>query len=460
MGRIPRPGFVCFAVLFLGFALLTAAEDSPAPRPSAQEPLGEGRGALSLDRAVELALEQSLDLQKEFIDLKTAGVSASNLWAEIFPTISAGGGLSYATPLFTDPGFQADGNLLGYNVSLGVTFRLASSLSSSMKLLKLAYQTALLDYESSRRQLEIQTAKAFYSLIAEKTNLVNLENTRAQAVRQLEKNQIAFNNGLVSQVVFLQSSLAVENARLDLSKAETLYASHLRDLLVLLGLDGDSDIELKGEINIGRVEVDSGHLIAEYLAKRPDVVSQRQTIERLELTQKQTTLNARAPSLSLTTRWQGGSGNGGISTGNFTDSLSASLSVDIPIAGWIPGTGGQNGGQAVQAAKANVEKAKLDLKNTENQARAEIQSLSENLRNSWTSVEIARLQVALGEQTYELSEQGFRSGVTESLVLENARNSLAEARQQLLEVELSYMNMILDLAGALNVDWRELLNKR
>jgi outer membrane protein TolC len=440
----PRPGFVCFAALFLGLALLTAAE--------------EGRGTLSLDRAVELALEQSLDLQKEFIDLKTAGVSASNLWAEIFPTVSAGGGLSYATPLFTDPGFQADGNLLGYNVSLGVTFRFASSLSSSMKLLKLAYQSQLLNYENSRRQLEIRVAKTFFGLIAEKRNLVNLENTRAQAERQLEKNRIAFNNGLVSQVVFLQSSLAVESARLNLSVAETLYTSRLGDFLTLLGLDGGAAIDLEGEIAIERVEVDSARLIGEYLVKRPDVVSQRQAIERLELAQKQTTLNARAPSLSLTTRWQGGSGTG-TNAGKFSDSLSASLSVDIPIAGWIPGTGGQNGGQAIQAAKANVEKAKLDLKNTENQARAEIRSLSENLRNSWAGVEIARLQVALAEQTYELSEQGFRSGVTESLVLENARNSLAEARQQLLEVELSYMNMILDLAGALNVDWRELVGK-
>jgi outer membrane protein len=408
---------------------------------------------------VELALEQSLSLQKEFIDLKTAGVHASNLWSEIFPTISAGGGLSYATPLFTDPGFQADGSRLDYNVSLGVTFRLASSLSSSMKLLKLAYQTALLDYESSRRQLEIQAAKTFFTLIAEKRNLVNLENTRTQAERQLEKNQIAFNNGLVSQLVFLQSSLALENARLNLSKAETLYASNLRDFLVLLGLEGGADIEIEGEINIERIEVDSGRLIAGYLVKRPDLVSQRQTIERLELTRKQTTLNARAPSLSLSTRWQGLS-SGGVSTGKFSDGLSASLSVDIPIAGWIPGTGGQNGSQAIQSAKAEVEKAKLDLRNTENQARAEIQSLSENLRNSWTSVEIARLQVGLAEQSYELSEQGFRNGVIESLDLENARNSLAEARQQLLEVELSYMNMILDLAGALNIDWQELLNNK
>jgi outer membrane protein TolC len=247
----------------------------------------------------------------------------------------------------------------------------------------------------------------------------------------------------------------VENARLNLSKAETQYASRLRDFLVLLGLDGGADIKPEGEIAIERVELDSARLIGEHLAKRPDIVSRNQAIERLELVRKQTTLNARAPSLSLSTRWQGGAG-----ARDFTDSLSASLSVDIPLAGWIPGTSGQNGGQAIEAAKANVEKAKLDLKNTENQARAEIQSLSENLRNSWTGVEIARLQLDLAERNYELTEEGFKSGVTESLVLENARNSLADARQQLLEVELSYMNMILDLAGALNVDWRDLLQNK
>jgi outer membrane protein TolC len=405
---------------------------------------------------VELALEQSLDLQKEFIDLKTAGVKASNLWAGIFPSISAGGGLSYdASPLFTGPGFQADGSRLGYSVSLGLSLRLAPSLPSSMKLLTLAYRTALLDYETGRRLLGIQTAKTFYALIAEKRNLANLENTRAQAARQAEKNKIAFDNGLVSQVVFLQSSLAVENARLDLSVAETLYASRLRDFLALLGLDGETGIEMEGEIAIERLELDAARLIAEYLVKRPDIVSSRQTVERLELAYKEAALNARAPSLSLSARW-GGSGNGGMSAGKFSDSLSAGVSVDIPLTGWIPGTGGQGGSQAVRDAKAAVEKAKLDLKNAENQGRAEIQSLAENLRNSWTSVEIARLQVGLAERSYELAEQGFKSGVTESLVLENARNSLSAARQRLLEVELSYMNMTLDLAGALNLDWREL----
>jgi hypothetical protein len=44
----------------------------------------------------------------------------------------------------------------------------------------------------------------------------------------------------------------------------------------------------------------------------------------------------------------------------------------------------------------------------------------------------------------------------ELLTLEDARNNMAEARQQLLSDELAYQTMTLDLAAALNADWRSL----
>ncbi|MDR3337556.1 MAG: TolC family protein [Treponema sp.] len=444
MNRVPRLGILSIIALCFGFPVFAGAVESLLIE------MGAVTAPLSLEKAVELALDQSLSLQKSSIDLQTAKFSSSNLWAEIFPRLSAGGGLSYGTPLLTQGGFQTDPDLLNYNLTMGITFSLTPSLASSMKILKLAYQSQLLDYENSRRQLEIQVAKTFYSLIAEKRNLENLENTLAQAQRQLERNQVAFNNGMVSQIVYLQSRYSAENARLNLSRAETAYDLHRGEFFVLLGLDRKSGIELEGEISITLVEAEPERLIAEYLPKRPDMISQRQTIERLELTQRQSVLNARAPSLTLSGQWRGGAG---ITPGNFTDSLSASLSVDIPIVSWIPGT---TENQTVRTARANVEKAELDLKNTENLARLEIQSLSDNLHNSWLGIEIDRLQVEIAERTYELSEQGFRNGTVESLTLEENRNRLAQAQQQLLNDELSYMNMILDLAAAVNIDPDEL----
>jgi outer membrane protein TolC len=78
-----------------------------------------------------------------------------------------------------------------------------------------------------------------------------------------------------------------------------------------------------------------------------------------------------------------------------------------------------------------------------------------NLRNSWNSLEIARLRLSVAERTYEITEQGFLNGAVDFLDLETIRNDLASARLQLLERERDYQITTLDLAKALNRDWRQ-----
>jgi multidrug efflux system outer membrane protein len=432
-----------FIFAFRGITPLDAAARN------GQEPDGKPETvSLSPEQAVELALDQSLNLRKSFIDLNTAGIAANNLWAEIFPDISLNGGVSYRTPLFTGTPFNSpDG--FEYTASLGLSLRLNPSLPQTMKIIDLSYRSQLLNYENARRQLEIQVIKTFFSLLAEKQNLAHLEEIRTLAEQQFERNRTAFANGLISQLAVLQSRLGAETARLNMSRAETSYNANLGEFLVLLGLDQYTDTVLNGEFEIARIEADPEQLIRDYLGKRPDIVSQRQNIERLELTRRQTVLGTRAPTLSLSAQWNG-SGPG---TNGFADRLSGSLSLGIPIESWIPGTKDH---QSIGTAEAGVEKARLDLKDAENRAMREIRSLADNLKNSWDGIEIARLRVEIAERAYELTEEGFRNGTVESLTLQEARNDMAEARQQLLEGELAYQTMILDLAAALNIEWSAL----
>ena len=310
-----------------------------------------------------------------------------------------------------------------------------------------------MDYEQAKVQLEIQITRNFYRLITDRANLSLLEEILRQTERQLERDRVARANGVIGELIYLRSQLAVETARYNLSAAEDAYITALRDFLVLLGIenqDVDSGFALEGRIETYPLEPDPEGLIREYLPKRPDIMSQLQTIERLELTKKQNLHSARTPSLDLSAQWRGGSGNAGLS-GDFTDNLSGSLTLRVPIDGWIPGT---RSNQTLMSADTDLEKARLDLKNTETAAAAQIHSLTVNLKNSWHSLEIARLRVRLAERTYELTETGFRNGTVESRVLEDARSDLADARQRLLQGELAYQNLILDLAAALNADWK------
>ncbi|MDR3116035.1 MAG: TolC family protein [Treponema sp.] len=403
---------------------------------------------LSLDKAVEAAAAQSLSLQKSAIDLRAAQYTADHLWAELFPTINAGAGLSYGTPLFTGQGFHLDQSGVGYSVSAGLNLSLQGGLPSAMKIIRLAYQRELLNYDQAQQQLAIQVAKTFYTLLRDKNRLALLQENLDLAEKQREKSRVAFEYGLTGELSYLQTQLSVETAKLELSKAKTAYATALGEFLLLLGYEQAGEtgqVVLEGAIRIRPWEADPETLIHQYLARRPDILSMRQQIERLSAEETRIALNARAPSLSLSVQWQG--------SGGFSDTLSGNVRLSIPLDPWIPGT---RDSQAIAAAGAALEKARLDLKNTEHTAMSEIRSLTANLRSSWDSLEIARLRAGIAERTYALTEQGFMQGTVEFLELEDTRGKWAASRQQLVDEELAYALMLLDLAAALNLDWRSM----
>jgi outer membrane protein TolC len=62
------------------------------------------------------------------------------------------------------------------------------------------------------------------------------------------------------------------------------------------------------------------------------------------------------------------------------------------------------------------------------------------------------MQVNIAERAHQLTEQAFQQGAVEVLTLEDARNDLTAARQQLLSAELAYKLGLLDLKSAVNVD--------
>jgi len=403
---------------------------------------------LSLDDAVKRGLENNLNLKKSLIDLSTAEYSAKRLWSEVFPSINASIGTSYSSRLFSGDGFEFNKDGLNNTAGLGISLTLNAGIPYSMKNIRLAYQTRLLSYEDACNQLELQITKNFYSLIAERDNLASLDYSLQLAQRQYERDQVAHKNGFVGELALMQSRLGLENARYNLSAAQSAYANHQGDFLSQLGIAQDTDAVFEGKIEIMKIEADPESLIRDHLPQRPDIMSKRQEIERLENAVKQLAYSVKAPSLRLQTDWN---------TRNFSpfaDTLSGSASVSIPIDPWIPGT---SRNQSVNSARDAIEKARLDLQITEDAAAIQIRSIAANLRNSWDSIEIARLSLGVAERGYELTELGFRNGTVESLKLEDARNNLINARQRLLQAELSYFYMILDISAALNMSWKDFM---
>jgi multidrug efflux system outer membrane protein len=403
---------------------------------------------LELDEAVKLAVDNNLNLRKNQIDLTASGYSEKNLWSEIFPTISASASLGFGSPLFSGDGFDLNENNIRYSAGVGISLGLNAGIPYLMNNIKLAHESNILRFEDARNLLSIQVTKKFYSLIAEKNNLLLLEEIFNLAQRHHERNEISFRNGLIRELTVIQSRLAVENARFSFSAANTAYANSMAEFLAMLGIAFDAKIDLLGEVNISKISADAEALIVKYLPGRPDIVRALQEIERLENVERQTVMQNRAPSLNLSLDWTTSKFD------PFMDSFSGSARVNIPVDPWIPGT---SRSQSIGRARDSIEKAKLDLTMTEDAAKNQIRSLSALLHNSWDNIEIARLSLEVAQRSYELTDQGFRNGTVEYLVVEDARNNMTNGRQRLLQSELSYFNMILDLCAALNISWNNLM---
>jgi len=416
---------------------------APVLFASAQDQGGTG---LSLEEAVALALEYNLNLQKERIDLEASGYSEKNLWSEIFPSINASASAGYANPVFSgSPSFDSGFN---YSVGLGLNLSLNAGIPYAMRNIRLAHQGSILRYEDACNQLSILITKKYYSLVAEKNNLALLEEVLNLAQRQYTRSEISFRNGLTGELSLMQSRLAVENARYNLISSSTAYANSMAEFLAMLGMSFDSSVTLLGEIKIVRITADPEVLITEHLSRRPDILRSTQEIERLRNAQMQSALQNRAPSLSLSMDWNMSAFD------PFAERMNARAGLSIPIDPWIPGT---QRNQTLRRSDNALEKARLDLAITEDSAKNQIRSLAALLRNSWDSITIARLGFSTAQRSYQLTEQGFLNGTVEALVLEDARNNMANARQRLLQSELAYFNMILDLSAAVNIDWKNLI---
>ncbi|MDR0511922.1 MAG: TolC family protein [Treponema sp.] len=415
---------------------------------------------LTMEDAVRHALDQSIHLRRGAIDLRLAEYSASRLWSEIFPSFSLNSSLTFlpATPLFTGGGFNYNADALSYSFNLGLSLSLNPSLRASMNRIELAFRQQLLTYEDARNQLEIRVVKDFLRLVTMQENISHMEENLQITTQTMENHRVAWETGHLNQLTWLNSQLSVQNALYELNTARGAYQNALWEFLALLGMDSDSDITLSGTVDIVPIRYDPEALILQYLPRRPDIVGQRHAIEMMELGRTVTTLSNRSPTLNFSTGWLGGSppGNNRGLGAQFYDRITGSVTLNIPIDAWIPGT---RQSQSIRAASAEVEKALLDLQHIQTSAKTEIRMIVSTLHNMWESLEIARLRVDIAERTLQAADEAFRNGAISFQEFEDRRRDLSDVRQRLLLGELNYQNLLLDLAAALNVEWRMLTQR-
>jgi outer membrane protein TolC len=472
----------------------------------AKPPVAPGTAVetLSLERAIQLALEKNLDLQVARMNPQSVDYQIRSARASYLPTFS--GSYSYnnssrtsdsvldeVTSLVTQSqSFNGSmrQTLPWYGASLQASFNNGRSTTNSATArinpnynsrVSLSYSMPLLagfKIDSQRNQLEtlqIQRQIADIQLLTQIENIsaqvrqsywslrraieqveINRQSL-AQAQQTLEDTRSRVEIGTLAPIETAQPEAQVAQQEQGLLNAEIQWRTAELNFKRLLASGPDDPLFT---VTIDPVEapimmlqtVDIDGAIANALANRTDMVQARRNLEisRMSL---DVTRNNTLPGLDLSAGYtlQGQGGNirqqgGTILEGGYFDALSQIGSFETPAWNMSFNFSYPLG---MAAAKANYARSQLQLEQSEAQIKAQELDVTTEVTNAGLAVDNAYRQYLAAQKTRELqvlnldaAETRFGVGQATNFEVVQQQNALRSARLSELNAIINYMNAV------------------
>ncbi|MDX9802102.1 MAG: TolC family protein [Spirochaetia bacterium] len=409
---------------------------------------------ITVEKAVEMALEENLSLKADQYSLSEKKRSRDTRWNALAPDFGLSSSIAKTNeePLMGDHHWD-----LSWQFSAQLA--LSASLVDGIRYLTQNYEAGLISYEDAKNQLKRDVKKSFYSLLVLEESLKLLENNIKTAEKSYRQADINYNNGLVSELDKLQALVTLESLRPDYVEASNNYNRNILNFKEMIGLENEEEIKLEGVIDPAVYTIDVNELIFTSLTERLDIKELVYQVKLLE-TDLSSSKNSRFPTLVL-----GYTKNMIFADDPFKDKIigspeeswkdagafSISLSLDIDnLIPWL------SKDTEIKNKKERIRQAESRLSQALRRADIDIRTIVMNIGKSIKKIESLEYNEKLAKRSYELSSEGYNAGTVELLKLENSMNQLQAARLKLAEERYNYQAALLDLEYAINKSLEDL----
>lgn len=420
-------GFVFFSYSFFG-----------------QEELN--RRTLTIDDAVMLAADNNLSLQRQKIKLELLEEKNKYSWNSVSPSIKANG--SYSLPFEDSDKWQMSGSV---SLSIG----LSPSLFTSIKSAKLNYENGIVDYESAVRSVEIEVRKAFYNLLYSKEYLALLNRNIETAKQRYELNLDKYNRGQLSELDLLSSQYAYESLLPTYESRENLHENNVAMFKQILGISQDVEIVLEG--NLDDFNGFENLSVSTSTDEIPSVKSIESQIELAKLQLMSTKFSAWGPTVSLSYSY--GKANSLGMTGERdwnTTGNSLGINLSIPLDGFLPWS---SGALSVESQKATLKDLEIQLEDQKTSVELSINNSIKTILQAQTQLELLNKNVELAQKKYDMTLRAYNLGSKDILTLQDAADSLMNAKLDLMQQKYSMISNVLDLENTLGIPFGTLGNE-
>ncbi|MCF0241250.1 MAG: TolC family protein [Treponema sp.] len=401
---------------------------------------------LSVEQAVELAMQNNISVKQAERTLKSAERADKYSWNSVSPSISASGNLSI--PLMENA--QTKSQDMSVSVSGSASIRLSPSLYTSIRSAKLDLEQGLITYEEACRSVELNVRKIFYSILLSEENIATQKRSMEAAKRQYETNREKFNRGQLSELDLLQSQVNYESKMPSIESQENQLINSMENFKQLLGVNREIHLILSGSLK--EIESFDGKSVDFNISKIPSVIKIEKQVEAQENRLMATRFSAWGPTLSAS--YSIGAGQTLKEGQEFKlQNHSLSIGVSIPLDGYLPWS---SGAMSIENQKDSLASLKDNLENTKTTVQLSIENSLRTIRQAQSQKKSLESTVSLAQKTYDMVQTAYNHGSKDLNSLKNAEDSLINAKSQLLNQDYTLVTAILELENILGVPFGSL----
>jgi outer membrane protein len=390
---------------------------------------------LTIGDAVKYASENNLSIQQSKITLEALKRTNDFSWNSVSPTVTGSAGYVRPNEKTT---YEYEEYIQGT-----VSFALTPALYSTMRSALLNYENGKITYDEAVRSVELSIRTAFYSLLYEKENIVLQQRNLDTAGQQYKQNLTKYKSGQVSELDMLTSQVTYEKLKPTLESAQVMYNNDLASFKQVLGIDQKTDISLSGSLDDVLTLKDI--VLPESNSSVPAVLSAEKEVEIARNSLLAQRFSAYAPSVSA--EWVYGKLKTDLSD-TLSTSGSVTLAVSIPLDGYLPWSS-----RALSVASGNdsVKKAELSLENEKTTIAVNTANYLSKIKQAQGQLVSLNANIDLAQKTYDMTLAAYNHGSKDLLSLQNAADSLLEAKVSLRSEEYTLISAVLNLENTLGV---------
>jgi len=393
-----------------------------------------------LEECIKYALDKNIQVKKSDLTSSQNQLYSDQAKSNRLPSLNASvsenfnwyKGFDSATGQY---GSSNGSNSTNYGVNTNVSVYNGNKLNIRIKQAELNLQSGLFYSESVKESVGLNILNAYLQVLYAYENVKNAEKQIESTTEQLALAKERMDLGVIASSDYLQikSELATEKSTLATAQSQLAIDNVTLEQLMELPVNPNFAISSPNldSLLVGTVQPDAQEIYNLALGIKPE-------IKNIELTKESTLLNvkiARADYMPII------SANAGLSTGysslnsgsGYSTQLSDKVNPSVGLTLSIPIFQKKQVKTNVGIANIAVSNAELDVVNTKNQLRKEIEQACVDVSSAKSQYVASLEQNQSSKESYDVTNEKFKVGLLNSVDFLVQKTSLITSESKLLQ---------------------------